>query len=137
VGKKNSGFTLIELLVVLAIIGIVSSVALPAYSDSMDRAKMRTAQIDLAGMALVMESQFGRTLAYPAATTTTANTKAALPGWSPTATADFDFKITASSASSYTLNAQGKGRLANCVIAMTHTNTRSTTGCKHGNGAWI
>lgn len=41
---KNNGFTLIELLVVIAIISILASVALPSYSNYINKAKLTEAQ---------------------------------------------------------------------------------------------
>jgi type IV pilus assembly protein PilA len=45
--QTQKGFTLIELMIVIAIIGILAAVALPAYSDYTQRAKMT--EVILAG----------------------------------------------------------------------------------------
>ncbi|ACV35529.1 type IV pilin protein [Accumulibacter sp.] len=42
--KKNSGFTLIEVLIVVAILGILMSIAVPAYSEYIRRAHRAAAQ---------------------------------------------------------------------------------------------
>jgi len=38
--QTQKGFTLIELMITVAIVGILSAVALPAYSDYTNRAKV-------------------------------------------------------------------------------------------------
>ena len=48
--KKQSGFTLIELMIVIAIIGILASVALPAYSQYTKKAKF--SEVILGGSAV-------------------------------------------------------------------------------------
>jgi len=47
--KKSSGFTLIELLLVLAIIGIISAIAIPALLSQRARARDKTAISNMEG----------------------------------------------------------------------------------------
>jgi len=49
--KKQNGFTLIELMVVVAIVGVLSSVALPQLTKAQDRAKASAAQQEVVNAA--------------------------------------------------------------------------------------
>ena len=49
--KKEAGFTLIELLLVLAIIGIISAIAIPAMLGQRERAKAKAVQSNAASIA--------------------------------------------------------------------------------------
>jgi type IV pilus assembly protein PilE len=56
--QKQKGFTLIELLIVVAIIGILSTIALPAYTDYIKRGKLTEAMTELAGMRVRLEQLY-------------------------------------------------------------------------------
>lgn len=56
--KLQKGFSLIELMVVVVIIGILSAVAIPAYSDYVVRGKLVEATSTLASLRVRMEQFF-------------------------------------------------------------------------------
>ncbi len=62
--KKHAGFTLIEIMIVIAIVAILSSIAIPAYSEYAARAKRTDAQGALAGLAVAMERFFAQNHTY-------------------------------------------------------------------------
>lgn len=73
--KNKRGFTLIELMIVVAIIGILSSVALPAYNDYVRRGKVQEATTTLAANRVRLEQYFQDNRTYVGATLSTGGTK--------------------------------------------------------------
>ena len=68
-GKKiTKGFTLVELLVVVALIGILSAIAIPAYNGYINTAKINSAQNSLRLIYLAEVEQFSDNGEYYAVT---------------------------------------------------------------------
>ncbi|ESS74051.1 general secretion pathway protein H [Methyloglobulus morosus KoM1] len=56
--RMHKGFTLIELMVAVAIIGILSAIAVPSYMDSVTKSRRKDAEGALEGFANAMERHF-------------------------------------------------------------------------------
>ncbi|WP_428454787.1 type IV pilin protein [Photobacterium kasasachensis] len=63
----QKGMTLIELLVVVAIVGIISAFAYPAYTDHVTKSYREDAKAGLVRLQLWMEEQYSTNGSYPAA----------------------------------------------------------------------
>jgi prepilin-type N-terminal cleavage/methylation domain-containing protein len=65
---RHTGFTLIELLVVVAIIAILTAIALPNFIEAQMRAKTARARSDMRTLVLALEAYLTDHNAYPPAT---------------------------------------------------------------------
>ncbi len=54
----NKGFTIIELMIVVAILGIISAIAMPAYQDYTLRSNRKVAVADMFSTQQVLERQY-------------------------------------------------------------------------------
>ena len=109
--KKSKGFTLLELMITVAILGVVASVAIPAYTGYLTTARMSEAKNNIAALKLAEEEYYLEKNDYfDGANAGEINTRSG-GLWTVSAgesgTPHFDYAITVSGAS-YTITARGK-----------------------------
>jgi len=63
--NHENGLTLIELMLVLGIIGVLAAIALPAYSDYKEKARVNIAIQDIAMMATIITHYYEDARDYP------------------------------------------------------------------------
>jgi type II secretion system protein G len=135
--EGEKGFTLIELLIVVAIIGIISAVALPNLLNAIDKSKQKKSMSDLRTIGTAVEAYATDTALYPMSMASWAALKPIVDpyfirmppdadGWSNGWDAS-----TASTGSDYTLASYGKDGILgsrpggqttdfNCDIVFSH-----------------
>lgn len=124
--NKNRGFTLIEVMIVVVIVGILASVALPAYNDYVIRGKLAEAFGELSSLRAKLEQHFLDTRTYEGACVATSV--------APLPTAKYFTFNCALAPATYTVTAtgiagQGTGGFA---FTINEANTRATTSAPSG-----
>ncbi|MEX3773898.1 pilin [Pseudomonas sp. MYb118] len=95
--NTQKGFTLIELLIVVAIIGILATFAIPAYSKYQARAKVTAGLAEISALKINFEDQINKgtdpTLALVGGTLTTTNCTTAVTGSASAGTGSLECTI--------------------------------------------
>lgn len=115
------GFTLIEVMVTVAIVGILSAIALPAYTDYIRRGRIPEATANLAATQVRMEQWFQDAKSYYATGSTSA-----CGVTMPTGGKYFSFSCTASSSTAYVLTATGFSPMLGFVYTIDQDGTRTS-----------
>jgi len=137
--RSQNGFTLMELITVLAIIGIITAIALPQYRNYVIRGKIPEATSTLSDMRVKMEQFYQDNRTYVGACT--AGTVAPLP----TTAKYFAFSCSGLTTTAYTVTATGgiaggDQSMAGFVYTINEANAKATTitaGSSAASGGWI
>ena len=121
--KTQKGFTLVELMIVVAIIGILASIAVPAYGNYVRRGKIAEATTNLSSLRVNMEQYYQDNRTYL--------NGAACGVAMPTAPAVQYFTITcvAPTANTFTITATGTaaGGMASFAYTINEQNAKTST----------
>jgi type IV pilus assembly protein PilE len=125
-GQK--GFTLVELMIVVAIIAILASIAIPAYSDYVTRSKIAEGLSGLSDGRVKMEQYFQDNHTYA--------------GMSDPVDSDhFSYAYSSLGISAYILTATGKNEMSDFSYSIDQDNVKKTVSLKSGWGSagdcWI
>jgi len=122
--NKQAGFTLIEVMIVVVIIAVLASIALPSYNDYLTRGRIPEATSNLTIRRVQMEQYFQDNRQY---------TGFPLCATPDTTNKYFDFSCAAApTATTYTLQAVGKGTMAGFTYTIDQANTKATTAAPAG-----
>jgi type IV pilus assembly protein PilE len=124
--SARRGFTLIELMIVVAIVAILATIALPAYTGYIQRGRIAEATNELAGQRIRLEQFYQDNKNYGS----TAATCGTFPLGSPPNSAFFAYTCNWGAAGTnqgFTITATGIGQMNGFTYTIDQANLRQTT----------
>mgnify|MGYP002136315964 FL=1 len=125
--SRQRGFTLIELMVAVAIVAILSAVALPAYNSYVQRSRVPPALDALSSYQVRMEQRFQDTGSFA----NNGNCAVQLPA----NIANFTITCAVNGTNGYTATATGSGSMSGYTYTVNQAGTRATTAHPKGTNA--
>jgi type IV pilus assembly protein PilE len=119
--RQQTGMTLIEIMIVVAIIGILSAVALPAYRDYVTRGRLAEAFSTLATVQPNAEQYWSNYRTFVDLATPAKN-----PTW-PADTANFTYSLVSSTPSGYVVKASGRNQADGFAFTIDQQGNRVTS----------
>lgn len=99
---RSAGFTLIELMITIAVVAILSTIAISTYSQYIQRARLTESFAPMTSLAMALEQYYQDNRTYVGACQATGNARL------PAATASFTYACPTLTATTYVISASGK-----------------------------
>jgi prepilin-type N-terminal cleavage/methylation domain-containing protein len=126
----QQGYTLLELMIVVAIIGIIGSIAVPSYTDYIEKGRATEATATLANLRIQMEQCYQDVRDY---------TQCAAFCTPASGDVFFSYSCTpAATADTYTLSAAGVGNMSSFSFSVDEGNNKNSVfSGTTGAGCWL
>lgn len=137
--RHCKGFTLIELMIAVVIVGIIASVAIPAYQSQVTKSRRADAQAALTSLANAMERYYTTNNTYVGASLGS-DAGDIFPSQAPLDGANkyYNLAITSADATTYTITATpigGSAQDGDGPMRVLSTGVREWN--QHGAGTWV
>ena len=134
--KLQQGFSLIELMIAVVIVSIITAVAVPSYRDYVTRSRVPEATAGLGDIRVRMEQFYQDNRTYPTGGCVVAPAAPLATQVQVPLGQSFDFTCGAPTATTYTVQADGKGSMAGFRYSVDQFNGRASnfTGAAAANG---